>query len=287
MKKKLTKILASLCCLVMLFTTFTTVVSAHNLQLKTGTSNYRLSGQYVWTAIDSVVSTQQTAKYFVITAKAGTHTEELYISFPAEGGFRLQSKHEYQAELEVSNVGLFEPTSIATIDYKTDAAGAIMMSGTDGTILRYTEQGVGFELEIFNGSNKKIIFIKNKQISFAYNQKGKILRCMLQMPLQPEKESIYNGSQRYCDTNVGDHFSLLNCDCWSAANHAYGNVPLFHSNRGYSIWFNMVYPGEANFGDEEDSQNKYTVKFDGDKLDFYLWTGTPLENLKKYSLQFF
>lgn len=282
MRKKMARLLVCVCCVAMLFTAFGTLAYAHEIDTsKNASIKHPVQTGYAWQPVTSVTGTEQQAKYFVIHAKAGEYSEDLYISFPEEGGFRLQSKHEYQEKLEVSNVGLFEPKSIKTIDYKRESTGAIMMSGTDGTVVRYLKDGSGFSLEIYNASNKKIIYITNGQIAFAYNRKGKILRTMVEMPLV-SKEAMYNGSMRFASANiVGHHFSLTNADCWSAHDYSYGNVPLFHSNRGYSIWFNMTYPGEADMG--ETNPNKYSVKLDGDKLDFYFWTGEPLDNLRKYT----
>ncbi len=286
MKRKLFKALTSICCVALLLSVFATGALAHTLSRETLSldgANEPIVTDCTWYYLGKVKATEQTADYFVIKMDGELYDEELYISLPAEGGFRLQSKHEYQETVEVSNVGLFEPSSIQKIDYTTDN-GAVVMKGTDGTVVRYSAKGDGFALEVLNGTDR-VVYITDKQISFGYNQKGDIVQTMVEMPLNPKKEAIYNGSSRYCETNVvGQHFSLTNKDCFSDPEHSYANVPLFHSNRGYSIWFNMSYPGEANFGCEDAaSKEKYIVTFQGDKLDFYLWTGEPLENLKKYT----
>ncbi len=285
MKKKALKVVASICSIVLLLTMFTIVVSAKEeyewSRKPAGIGSFPVITNYNWYALGKALKTEQQAKYFVITTTAGEHTEQLYVSFPAEGGFRLQSKHEYQEKLEVSNVGLFEPESIATIDYKKDASGAVIMTGADGTILRYKQSSDGFVFDVCNKNGKRLMGISNGQISFAYNRKNEIVKTLVELPLT-ENEGIYQGGERYNDTNqAGYYTSLTNADCWSAPDMGYINVPIFHSNRGYSIWFNMTYPGEADMG--WSNENKYSLEFFGDKLDFYLWTGTPLENLKKYT----
>lgn len=284
MKTKFLRVLLAMCCVLMLATTFAATVSAHtfsknNLYI---VFNEPELTDYVWAPLETVTATRQTPRYFIIETTSGGFKEELYISFPAEGGFRLQSKHEYQMTVEVSNEGLLEPSSIAVIDYATDNSGALIMKGSDGTVVRYQKDGNGFLIEVLNSKQTRIIYLTNEQISFGHKKDGTVVRTMVEMPMQPDKESIYNGSNRYCTPNViGNHFSLTNKDCFSDVDYAYGNVPLFHSNRGYSLWFNMTYPGEANF--ENLDLEKYTITFDGDKLDFFLWTGTPLENVKKYT----
>ncbi len=292
MKTRFSKILAISCCVALLCTMFSSFASAHTFNTESIHAPHGAEPvveNYQWETVSTVVSTEQTAKYFIIHTETENHAEDLYLSFPEkEGGFRLQSKHEYQETVEVSNVGLFEPDA-AVIEYKA-VDGAVVMKGADGTVVKYTQSGTDFKLSIYKDS-KFIISIGNGQIHFGYStkwlNKGEIVATMVEMPMNYDNEAIYNGSQRYCETNVvGQHFSLTNNDCFSADAYAYGNIPLFHSNRGYSVWFNMTYPGEANFGCEQDdtvSKEKYSITFYGDKLDFFLWTGEPLENLKKYT----
>ena len=43
----------------------------------------------------------------------------------------------------------------------------------------------------------------------------------------------------------------------------------------------MAYTGQADIGKSD--PYKYTVIFDGANLDFYVFIGTPLENLKRYT----
>lgn len=284
MNLKFLRTLVLSCCVVLFVTMFAPVASAHTFSTDGLYTPFQepILKNYTWSPIEKVTGIAQESKYFVIKTTSGGFEEELYISLPAEGGFRLQSKHEYQKAVEVSNVGLFEPSSIAVIDYKTDSEGAVIMKGADGTVVRYLPDGNGFVLEVLNAGGSRIIYITNEQISLAHKKDGTVVRTMVEMPVEPEKEAIYNGSNRFTGPNVvGEHFSLTNKDCYSNPDYSYGNIALFHSNRGYSVWFNMTYPGEADFGHAD--PEKYTITFDGDKLDFYLWTGTPLENLKKYT----
>lgn len=242
---------------------------------------------YTWSALGEVTGTEKGTNYFVIHTDTtdGAHAESLYVSFPKEGGFRIQSLHELQKQNGavmpgVSNVGLFEPSALQRITYITDG-NAVGMKGTDGTVVKYTQSDTGFALTVYKANSDKIVSLSNKQFSFAYNRRGEVVRSMVEFPLA-DKEAIYGGGERYNGANqVGKTISLTNLDCWSLPEYSYNNVPLFHSNRGYSVWFNMSYVGEADIG--ETNRHKYSVKFDGSKLDLYLWQGMPLDNLKKYT----
>lgn len=290
LKSKLVKILTIVCSTLILLSGFAGVVSAAELD-PTWNSNATyipVLYDYEWETLTTVVRTQQKANYFVITVKAGEHTEDLFISFPAEGGFRLQSLHEVQKEQgltapEKSHAGLFEPASLAVIDYKNTGSG-VMMKGTDGTSVTYTKRSDGgFRLQVGDSTNKKIVSIGSEQISYAYKD-GVVVRTMVEMPLN-EQEAIMTGSGFMNDTNqVGDSLSLTIVDQCADDEYAYIVVPIYHSNRGYSMWFNMTYYGQQDVGDTD--PDKYFVTFDSEEgvnLDLYLWAGTPTENLQKYT----
>ena len=241
--------------------------------------------KHAWHTLGVATGTRQLVDYFVIDTVAGTHAESLYVSFPKEGGFRIQSLHEKQkkngtTKPEVSNVGLFEPSSLEKITYMTNG-NAVKMTGADGTVVKYTQSDTGFALTIYKANDDKVMSLTNKQFSFAYSCEGEVVRSMVEFPLA-DKEAIYGGGERYNGANqVGKTILLANVDCWSLPEYSYNNVPLFHSNRGYSVWFNMFYAGEADIGETND--HIFSIKFDGAKLDLYLWQGMPLENLKKYT----
>lgn len=284
MKKNLKRLLAAVCGTTIVFSA-TSSAAATTLKTEWPGVKIPTPKNYTWYALGEATGTRKDTNYFVIDTVAGTYTESLYVSFPKEGGFRIQSLHELQKKNgvttpEKSNVGLFEPSALEKITYTTDG-NAVKMTGTDGTVVKYTQSSTGFALTIYKENDDKIVSLTNKQFSFAYNRKGEVVRSMVEFPLA-DKEAIYGGGERYNGANqVGKTISLTNLDCWSLPEYSYINVPLFHSNRGYSVWFNMTYVGEADIGDT--NKHKYSVKFDGSKLDLYLWQGMPLDNLKKYT----
>lgn len=201
-KTKFFKTLVLVFSAVLLLSSFATTASAHTFS----TSNIYeetkepVMKNYEWANLEAATATHQTPNYFIIDTTAGGRTESLYISLPAEGGFRLQSKHQYQEDVEVSNVGLFEPSSIAVIDYKTDSKGAVLMTGSDGTTVRYSVIEDGFALEVLSADGTRIIYITNWQISFGYQKDGTIVRTVVEMPMDVDKEVIYNGCNRYTTT---------------------------------------------------------------------------------------
>lgn len=287
--KRVKKLVALLCCTVLLCAAFPLTAFA-----KTGLTDYPSASlatpkitDYEWAMLGAAKRAFVQGKYFVIETTAALssgkeYAELLYLSFPSEGGFRLQSKHEYQTEVEASHAGLFEPKTLRSIDMRTDSDGTKILHGSDGTNVRYTTSESGFRLQVCSAKDKKIVSITNRQISFAY-KKDKVVRVLVELPLTGDgKEVIYGGGERFSRVNQVDSYqSLTNTGAANWQAFTYINVPLYHSNRGYSIWFNMVYPGEGDIGASSDK--KYSIQFDGDKLDFFLWAGMPEENIKKYT----
>ncbi len=251
---------------------------------KTFTEPYFGARMPIWGRLEEVTGTDETEKYFIINVKANNHPECLYISLPAEGGVRVQSLHEAQknaglTEPEVNNAGQLEPSALVAIQYKKDG-DAVILTGTDGTIVRYEPCERGFVLKLCR-DGEQIMEIRDRQFAYHYDCRGEVVSTLVEMPLV-EKEAICGGGERFNHSNhVGFSFSLCNADSPSTLEFTYTNIPLFHSTRGYSVWFNMTAPGWADFGDA--NPEKYSISFDQHGLDLYLWAGTPLENLKKYT----
>ena len=127
-KTKFFKTLVLVFCAVLLMSSFAPTAVAHTLSNTNIYEEFKepVPKNYEWASLGKATAIHQTAKYFIIDTTAGGRKEALYISFPAEGGFRLQSKHEYQSTVEASNIGLFEPSSLKDITYKKEKNGAVM-----------------------------------------------------------------------------------------------------------------------------------------------------------------
>lgn len=239
---------------------------------------------YSWYTLSAAVKTTADKEAFVITTKAGEHDVQLYITFPEVGGYRIRLGNDADSS------GYFDIPA-ATIKYENTADGGLRMRGTDNSSLVYTETEDSFSLRLYNAKNHPIVTLSGEQISLAYkNGKQEIIKTMVELPLM-ENEAVYNGAERYTDVNlVGSEVNLYNVDAsyHGAASDmterpdAYINSPFFHSNRGYSLWFNMAYGGIADIG--KTNEHKLSVMFEGgDKLDFVLWSGTSKENIQKYT----
>lgn len=267
----------------------------------------------LWTVAKGVKSTEQKETSFVIRSSATVDPSELltagdddhaidvdifdligttydvnfYISFPAEGGFRLRLSED------AGKSGFFSPGASDPIRYTALADGRLSMrseNGTDGTVVYYSRTATGFRLTVGNTERGELFSFTSDDLKLAYRG-GEVAKTEIRLPLKTD-EAIYNGGERFNDVNQrGYAFSLRNVDAAyhgssstsTSTSHTYSyiNVPLFHSDAGYSVWYNMAYSGTADVGKADTSV--FSTAFDGGKLDFYVFTGTILENIKKYT----
>lgn len=237
---------------------------------------------YTWEVLSGVTATEPRDTAFVIHTQAGSHAVSLYLTFPTAGGFRLRLSEE------ANRSGYFDiPASAVTYQQRADG---VYMTGKDGTGVLYSRSAAGFSLSLYNEKGKKLVSLTEKQISLAFrNGKDSIIKMLIELPLA-DTEAVYNGAERYSSVDlVGTDVNLYNVD---AAYHgdsgsvnrpdAYINSPFFHSNRGYSVWFNMAYGGKADIG--KANAHKLSFLFEGgEKLDFVMWAGTVKQNIAKYT----
>ncbi len=218
-----------------------------------------------------------------------TYSAEFYISFPKEGGFRLRMSEEK------GKSGYFNPSEVLPITYVTLDDGSVKMSavgGADNTVVIFKDTGYGFTLSVADGNKELFTLSSNESFDLWFDNSYEVEKCVIKTPLV-NGEAIYAGGERFNTFDqVGSSFSLTNTDSHyndddedDATNddhtEAYLNVPIFHSSEGYSIWYNMTFTGTADVGETDPS--KCTVAFDGGKVDFYVFTGKVLDNIKKYT----
>lgn len=228
-------------------------------------------------SIEKVTGITEGEEEFALNVVADGQEIKLYLSFPSTGGFRLHT----------DETGYFEPESVQKIQYEKNGDSAITMKAEDGTKVVYTAEGELFALNVYNSDDRWLFQITPEQIGFGYS-KGSLTKVRLEMPLA-EDESIYGSGERFNELEqVGKRLLMWNVDCGYHGDSSeaelwrgYKNVPIFHSNRGYTLFSNTFYSGSADIG--YTNEGKYTLEFQGPQFDFYIWTGTPEENLIAYT----
>ncbi len=205
----------------------------------------------------------------------------LYISFPALGGVRIRDSH----------AGFFEPEKLLEIRYEKGEDGALALwAGDTGCVLRTAEDS--WRLEIYGADRRLRKIISSSQLQFCYDVDMKFRDVKLTLPLE-EGEKVYGLGERFnglCQNKT--HITTWNLDCCDVSGlsplsndlgiktQAYKNVPLLHSTRGYSLFFNTFAPVECDLGVRE--RDKLYFDIYACQFDLYVWTGTPQENLSSY-----
>lgn len=224
-----------------------------------------------WSRPEAVKKTRKNEKEFVIITSVKGKEMNLYASFPEEGGFRLRTDQS----------GVFNPKGNQKITYK----GNTMTAGD--TSVEFIKTQDGFKLNIRNRSNVQVMQITNKQISFGYDQTGTLRKVRLECAISKD-EVLYGTGERFNSLNqIGNSLLLWNVDTVYHSKpdddmgRSYVNIPLLHSTRGYTMFFNSTYSCTADIG--KTNANKYSLDFSGPKFDMFVWTGSAAKNIEDYT----
>lgn len=253
----------------------------------------------VWYEPEAYNGFEKESKYFEIKLTVKGEPMSIYLTLPNIGGFRLMNeKPIVENAPSVEKTGVWEPESNLKIKY-TNISGNISMTGADGTRVVFIEKSDSWKLEVYDDENIRLFSITPSQIFFGY-QKDALVKTKLEMPLATS-EVIYGSGERFSGLNlVGKKTVMWNSDaCYhgpalgdeeynggtgkamSELWRGYKNIPIFHSNRGYSMFYNSYSSGEIDVG--YTNSKKYTLDFSDSRMDFYLWAGNTSENLIKYT----
>ncbi len=211
----------------------------------------------------------------------------LFLSCPSVGGIRISSQPPKKAaEAFVGDTAVFEPEFSLPVDRKQFQGE---LTGADGTRGRVVLEGDYWGIEIYNREGKRVQTIHNWNLSRS-DDRFVTRQYALELPLLGD-EVIFGTGERYNHFNQhGCRMCFWNTDmCYhgysSLKTHelwrSYKNVPVVNSSRGITYFFNTACYGEGDFGYSDRTRMKLT--FDDSRLDVYIFTGAPLENLVKYT----
>lgn len=228
-----------------------------------------------------IISTDADDNGILITGRQGQQTFQLRLVFLKDGGIRLYDK---QACNDVFQEAVDSLTDTFTVI--TNTAGILQAEGASSASyvnLEY-QNSYAWQLDICRADKSVAYTIDADDLLFTYNSNGRTTVTL--------KGEIASGEQfiglgeRYTGAILnGATYPLWNYDGWSAGLNgdrttSYANVPLLHSSAGYSLFFNSYYNAQADIGCS--AADEYQLDFEGPDLDIFLWTGSPLENLKSY-----
>lgn len=229
-----------------------------------------------WRNPSTVTKVNKKSKITEIVTEANGKSETVYISFPTEGGVRVCT----------DSTGPFSPKALNTVSYITEADGNLLLSAGDCKV-RLNTASSPWSIDFLNADGKTVHSISANDICLG-SKDGTDCRVKLKGDVSTG-EVIYGFGERYNSFNqVGKYLKLWNTDTGyhvadeaSEKNLSYTNVPIFNSSKGYTLYFNSVYGGTADIA--YSNSNEYSLEFAGTDFDVFVYTGTPLENIKAYT----
>ena len=216
-------------------------------------------------------------------------TVTMYISFPEDGGVRIRNGKE----------GAFAPSGLCDIVYEEIDETKFRMIG-NGTSVVFTSTPSIWSIEVFDRNGELKTGIRagcgtwdasDFKIGVNIEEEPALYRFFF--PIQ-EGEEFYGFGERFNSlkqhrnqllmwnvdalTSSNGYSELSNNDCEKT--QAYKNIPLVHSSKNYSVFYNTYLPIAFDLGYSD--RNKVRTEIYGTHLDMYIWTDTPAENLVQY-----
>ena len=198
---------------------------------------------------------------------------KISVSFPALGGIHITGEEK----------GFFQ-TDADDIDY-ADCDGKRVAKGQNGYSVRIADSA-DFSLELLRDD---AVFYKIDKTSLKWGLiNGEYRKAALITPIS-EGEKISGFGEKYNTLNqVGHTLPLWNDDTGYHGHpeegdkiRSYKNVPLFHSSRGFSVFYNSFYGALADLTVNNNTQ--FNLEFNSPLLDIYFWKGRVSENLDCYT----
>ncbi len=213
--------------------------------------------------IGRLLSVQQTPFVCVLHLEK----ETLYVQFPSFGGVRVRNGNE----------GFFTPDALKGITYTEKDGTVTALAGN--TSVKITANGM---LAVCNAADTTVLSIRLEDI--LQGTDGVDARTVVRLPLE-KQESVFGFGERFNTFNQNGHrLPLWNVDTIYHVVSAegdkvegYKNIPFFHSSKGYAFFYNSAANAVADLTDG------FTLTVDTDILDWYIFTGTPLQNIRQYT----
>ena len=229
-----------------------------------------------WQKPTGIVNVEMQEKQFIVSTKTEKgKINNLYFSFPTQGGLRFNADQK----------GFFNPEDASPIEYKTEGA-AIVMKANDTTVKLY-KTAKPWRFEVYNEEGQMVIWYQADDIYFGYDAKGKLQKVKIASDVGQYEKFVGLGERFGGLIQNGKTVEMWNFDSLSQLasdigdhNVGYKNIPLLHSNQGYSVFHNNTYYGVVDVADKKDDECSF--EFYGPILDMYVWTGSILDNIDQY-----
>lgn len=252
-----------------------TVFSAFSFPLSALTNDTQII-DVEWERPSRIVDVEQRSDMFIIsTSTEKQRINNFYITFPSDGGVRIYADTK----------GFFDNAENSQITYMTDGE-AIVMAAND-TQVRLYRNASPWRIDIINSSNIKVVSYSAQDMEFGYDDTNTLRKVRISTAIK-ENEMLFGLGERFNGfIQNGKTVEMWNYDSVGQLRTAYGdhnvgykNIPILHSNIGYSVFFNSTYYAIADIGESDESL--YSFEFYGPIFDFFVWTGTTEQNIASY-----
>ena len=228
-----------------------------------------------------IVAVEQMENQFVLSTKTSSEkVNNFYISFPSKGGMR------FHADIE----GFFKPEKVTAITYSGEETHegekAVVMKANDTTVRLYHES-TPWRMEVYNSEDKFVVQYDAEHIWMGYDETQALRKVKITSSIK-EDETLFGLGERFNGfVQNGKTIEMWNIDSLKQLSKSYGdhnvgykNIPILHSNKGYSVFHNSTYYGIVDEG--ETRKDVCSFEFYGPILDMYVWTGSSLDNIERY-----
>lgn len=228
------------------------------------------TGGVEWCSLGELIDVTPKEKYVIIKVKVDGKNEKLFLSFPTAGGIHLSNK----------NIGFFIPKSVNEVNFKKKSGGRFEISANTDVLVILESSANPWRLKICDKKGNVVTEYNGKSLWYGYKN-GELYRICIENTLDND-EVIYGLGERFNSFNrVGISTQTVNQDAWSKDDTSYKNVPIIHSSKGYTFFYNSAAVATADIGKSNSKTYSYDAR--GDKLDFFVWIGEPLENMQSYT----
>lgn len=271
--KKIAKRFVGLACAVLL------AVSSFGIEafaLTIGDTDWVTAIDVEWQNPTKIVSMETQEKQFVMSTQTKEgRVNNLYFSFPTDGGIRFHA----------DDTGFWNPEETSVINYSSEGA-AIVMQANDTTVKVYTTASP-WRFEVYNAEGEMVTWFLADDMYFGYDEAGNLSKVKIASAVD-EYETLFGLGERFSGlVQNGKTVEMWNYDSFSQLRRSYGdqnvgykNVPILHSNNGYTIFHNNTYYGVVDVA--ETKEDECSFEFNSSILDMYVWTGSTLENIDSY-----
>ena len=274
MKKKILKVLS----LLLVATILCSSLSTTSLALTSNTQSIKVD----YEKPGEIVAVEKQKEQLIISTKtASGKVNNFYITFPSDGGARFRADNE----------GIFKPSGVSEITYSGeetyDGEKTVVMQANDTKVKVYHKSSP-WRVEVYNAEDELVVKYDSDRIYMGYEKTTKELRKVKIVSDIKENETLFGLGERFNGfVQNGKTVEMWNIDCLTQLSKSYGdhnvgykNIPLLHSNQGYSVFHNNTYYGIVDVG--EKNKEECSFEFYGPILDMYIWTGSSVDNIDKY-----